>query len=143
MATTAKTAIGAVLNRWNTVGTSGAWQEILEVTALSWDGVQRNIIEVFHLNNSDRYVNKLQGILNSGTITATILYKRDQYITLKEDLETLGNRDYQIVLPDGEALEFSGFISELPLDLGSDDVMQGDVVFAIDGPVDFVSSATP
>ncbi len=142
MPTTAKTAIGAVLNRWNTEGTSGAWQEILEVTSLSWDGVQRNVIEVFQLNNSDRYVNKLQGILNSGTITATILYKRDQYITLKNDLETLGNRDYQIVLPDGEALEFSGFISELPLDMGSDDVMQGDVVFAIDGPVDFVSSAS-
>lgn len=142
MATNAKTAIGARLNRWNTVGTSGAWQEILEVTSLSWDGVQRNIIEVFKLNNADRYVNKLQGILNAGTITATILFTRDQFIQLKTDLETLGNIDYQIVLPDGEGIEFAGFIAELPLDLGSDDVMQGDVVFAIDGSVDFLSTAT-
>jgi hypothetical protein len=137
MPTTAKTAIGAILNRQNGV----AWEEIVEVTSLSWDGVSRNIIEVFQLNNSDLYVNKLQGILNSGTITATILYNETQFGKLKTDLETLGNKKYQIVLPDGEGIEFNGFISELPLDMGSDDVMQGDVVFAIDGPVELQATA--
>ncbi len=143
MATNAKPGIGAILNRWDISGTSGGeWDEIVEVTALSWGGASRNVIETFKLNNSDDYVNKLQGVLNAGSITATINFTQEQLIILKSDMETRGNREYQIVFPDGEGLEFSGFITELPLDLGADDVMAGDVTFEIDGKPDFVSSAS-
>lgn len=142
MSTNAKPGIGAVLNRWNPSPSPGDWDEIVEVTNLSWDGASRESIEVFKLNNSDEYVNKIQGVLNSNTISATVLYTKAQFTKLKSDLETRGNRDYQIVFPDGEGLEWSGFITELPLDIGSDDVMQGDITFEIDGKADFVSVAT-
>ena len=147
MATSAKPGIGAVLRRWATEpidSTTGIWKTIAEVTSLSWSGVSREVIETFVLNNADDYVNKLQGILNAGQISATINYTREQFFDLKQEAETRGNNQYQLELPDGEALEWDGFISELPLDpIGSDDVMQGEVTFEIDGKPDFVSSATP
>ena len=143
MATNAKPGIGAKLNRWDTSATVGVWEEIVEVTALSWGGASRNVIETFKLNNPDDYVNKLQGVINAGTISATVNFTRAQFTQLKADFETRGNISYQIVLPDGEGLEWSGFISELPLDIGADDVMQGEVTFEIDGKVNFLSTATP
>lgn len=141
MSTIAQVGIGARLDRWRTVGTSGSWERVVEVTALSWDGITRNVIETFVLDNSDDYVNKLQGILNAGSITATINYSKDEFNTLKNDMETRGSRPYRIVLPDGEGIVFDGFITELPLDIGSDDVMAGDVAIEIDGSVDFQSTA--
>ncbi len=142
MSTAAKPGIGAVLNRWDDSTSVGVFAEIVEVTNLSWDGPSRESIEVFKLGNSDDYVNKVQGVLNANTISATILFTHDQFIQLKSDLETRGGRDYQIVLPDGEGIEWTGFITELPLDIGSEDVMQGDVTFEIDGKADFVSAAS-
>lgn len=142
MSTEAKPGIGAVLNRWDDSTSTGVWEEIVEVTNLSWDGISRESIEVFKLGNSDDYVNKVQGVLNANTISATVLYTQAQFIQLKADIETRGGRDYQIVLPDGEGIEWTGFITELPLDIGSEDVMQGDVTFEIDGKADFVSTAS-
>lgn len=143
MATAAKPGIGAILNRWDTSGSSGVWQEIAEVTNLSWSGASRNTIEVFRLNNTTEYTNKLQGTLNGGEISATVLFTYAGFQQLKTDLETRGNINYQIVLPDGEGLEWSGFVQELPLDIGADDVMQSEVVFAVDEDVAFLQTATP
>lgn len=142
MSTNARVGIGCKLRRWNTDGTTGVWEEIVEVTNLDWDGPSRESIEVFKLNNSDDYVNKLQGVLNANSVTATILYTKDQFLTLKADMETRGNQNYQLELPDGAALEWEGFIAELPLSMGSGDAIQGDVSFEIDGKADFVSSAS-
>lgn len=142
MSTASKPGIGAILNRWDDTLSVGVWEEIVEVTNLSWDGPSRESIEVFKLNSSDEYVNKVQGILNANTISCTVLFTRAQFIQLKADIETRGNREYQIVLPDGEGIEWTGFITELPLDIGSEDVMQGDVTFETDGKVDFVSAAS-
>lgn len=142
MSTNSKPGIGAILNRWDDSASVGVWEEIVEVTNLGWGGASRNVIEVFKLNNADDYVNKIQGVLNASSITATVLFTKAGFVQLKADLETRGSRNYQIVLPDGEGLEWSGFISELPLDMGSDDVMQGEVTIEVDGKVDFVSSAT-
>lgn len=141
MSTNAKPGIGAVLNR----DEASAWEEVVEVTSLGWGGASRNVIETFKLNNPDDYVNKLQGVLNAGSISATINYTQAQFVKLKADMETRGSLKYQVVLPDGEGLEWNGFISELPLDIGSDDVIQGEVTFEIDGDVSFLTtaSATP
>jgi hypothetical protein len=143
MSTNAKPGIGASFSRWATEAidsTTGQWVELSEVTAIGWGGVSREVIEVFRLNNEDDYVNKLQGVLNAGSISLTINYTREQFFDLKAEMETRGNNQYQLKLPDGEALEFDGFITELPLDIGSDDVMQGEVVIEIDGKPDFVST---
>lgn len=142
MATNAKVGIGTILNKWDDSLSTPAWVEIVEVTALGWGGSSRTVIEVFKLNNADDFVNKLQGILNAGSITATINFTKAGFILLKADHETRGNVEYQIVFPDGEGLEFAGFISELPLDFNSDDVMQGEITIEIDGKADFVSSAS-
>ncbi|KKL10512.1 hypothetical protein LCGC14_2555070 [marine sediment metagenome] len=141
MSTNAKPGIGVVLNRWEDATTSGAWEVISEVQAIGWGGSSRKVIDVFKLDNADEYMNKLQGILDAGTISATILFTQSQFVQLKADHEYRGSRSYQIVFPDGEGLEWDGFISELPLNLGADDAMKGEVVFVIDGKPDFVTAA--
>lgn len=144
MSTEAKPGIGAVFRRWTTEdldSTTGVWKDLVEVTAISWAGISREVIETFRLNNPDDYVNKLQGIMNAGSITLTINYTREQYFDLKDEMETRGNQQYQLELPDGEALEFEGFLTELPLEVGADAAMQGDITIEIDGKPDFVSSA--
>lgn len=141
MSTNAKTGIGVVLNRWEDATTSGAWEVISEVQAIGWGGSTREVINVFKLDNADDYVNKLQGVLDAGAISATILFTQAQFIQLKADHEYSGSRSYQIVFPDGEGLEWDGFIKTLPINWGSDDAMKGEVLFEIDGKPDFVSSA--
>ena len=138
MSTTGKPGIGAQLSRYK----GGVWVRIAEVTNISWDGASRESIEVFKLDTTDEYVNKVQGVLNANSISATIVYTHAEFTLLKAELETRGNGDYQISLPDGQGIEWSGFVSELPLDIGSGDVMQGDVTFMIDGKADYMSSAT-
>jgi len=144
MSTVAKPGIGAVLSRWSQPGatSAGAWVVISEVTKIGWSGASRNVIETFKLDNTDEYVNKLQGILNAGTITATVNYSKAQFDEMKSDYELRGNRMYQIKLPDGEALEWDGFITEYPLDVSADDVMKGEVTWEIDGMIDFLSTAS-
>jgi hypothetical protein len=138
----AKPGIGAILRRWDTSATVGVWQEVVEVTAIGWGGASRQVIETFKLNSTTDFVNKFQGILNGGQISFTINYTFAQYVQLKTDMETRGNIQYQLELPDGEALEWDGFIVELPLDIGSGDVMQGEVVIEIDGQPDLVTTPT-
>lgn len=139
MGTQAKPGIGATFRR----AQGSAWDTVAEITAISYKGPSRNVIETFRLDNSDEYVNKLQGVLNAGSVTLTLNYVREEWYTLKTDMETRGNRQYQILLPDGEAIEFEGFVTEMPLDFGSDDVMKGDVAIEIDGKADYVSSGSP
>jgi hypothetical protein len=138
MSTEAKVGIGVSMRRKN----GSLWQVLAEVTAISIGGTSREVIETFKLNNTDDYVNKLQGVLNAGSISVSMNYTKAQWLVLKSDLETRGTRNYQIRLPDGEALDFYGFITEMPLDLGSDDVMQGDITFEIDGKPDFLTAWT-
>lgn len=137
---TPRSGIGAVLNKWDSV--AGAWVEITYITGMSWDGPSRETIEYFALNQTDSYVSKLRGVINAGSMTVTLLYTSQEFNRMKTDLETDQDQSYQIVLPNGEGIEFDGFISELPLDIGSDDVMQGEMVIEINGKADFVSSAS-
>lgn len=138
MATNAQVALGATLNRWN----GSSWDEIVEVNSISWDGISREVIEVAKLNTTDEYINKLQGLLNANAITASIWYTKAQFTILVSDAETRGNQMYQIAFPNGEGLEFDGFISELPLELATDDAMMGDVTITIDGKADFLSAVS-
>ena len=142
MSSNARTAIGLIFNRWNTDGTTGVWQEILECTNVDWGGLQVNVAETFPLNTVDRYVNKKKGSINSGQITVDVNYLFDQFYQLKQDAEASANGMYQVVLPNGEALEFDGFPVTLPLSLSADAVMQSSIVFEIDGKLDFVSTAS-
>lgn len=141
----AKPGIGAYLKRFATESidsTVGIWITLAEVTSISWTGPSREVIETFVLNNPSDYIDKLQGILNPGQMQFNLNYTREQYFNLKQELEIRGTHQYELVLPDGEALAFDGFISELGLDVESDDVMQGEATIEVVGKPDFISTAS-
>lgn len=138
MATNAQVGLGAVLNRWN----GSDWEEIAEVGSISFDGPTRTVIDVANLNTVDEYINKLQGMLDAGSLSCEIQYIKAQYTTLRTDMETRGNVMYQVAFPNGEGLEFEGFVSELPLDIVTDDSMKHQVTFVIDGKADFLSAVS-
>lgn len=142
MATNAIPGIGAKFNRWDTSGTSGVWVALAEVTNIGLDGPSRESIDVFVLDNPDEYMDKVQGVLNSNAVSITINYTKAQFALLKAEMETRGLKQYQVVLPDGAGITFSGFITELPLENGSDDVIQGDMSIEISGKAEFQSTAT-
>ena len=143
MSTEARPGIGAKLKRWDTSASVGVWDTIAEVFAIDWGGATREVLTAFKLNNSDDYVNKLQGTLNGNSVTASIYFTKNQFAELKTDLETRGNINYQVELPGGEAVEWEGFVTELPLGgIASDALMSGEVVIEIDGKPDFVSAWT-
>lgn len=140
MSTESRPGIGAKLKRWDTSGSSGVWDTIAEVFNIDWGGATREVLTAFKLNNSDDYVNKLQGTLNGNSVTASIYFTKNQFAQLKTDMETRGNINYQIELPNGEGVEWEGFITELPLaGISSDALMTDEIVIEIDGKPDFVS----
>lgn len=143
MASAGKTGIGIIFNRWDVVGTTGLWRPVAEVTNIDMGGISRNVHETFPLSTADKYIAKKQGTINGGQVTVSFNYTKAEFIEMKRDLETSGTVDYQVLFPDGEALEFSGFVTDLPLGMGSDDIMQGDLVIEVDGKPDFQSTATP
>ncbi len=139
MATLAQVALGTVLSYWDGVST---WVEIVEVTSIELNGPTREVIDVGKLNTADEYMNKLQGMLSGGDIAVSINYVESVYETLRTHMETRGNKMYQIALPNGEGLEFEGFITELPMKITTDDAVTHDVSITIDGQADFLSTVT-
>lgn len=138
---TPRTAVGAVLNKWDAV--AGAWVEIAQVGSIDWSGPSREVIEYFALNSPTSYINKAKGRMNAGQMTISLFYTSEVFIRMKTDLEDNSTIfDYQIVLPNGEGLEFSGFPVELPLSMTAEEVMSGDLMLEIDGEASFLSSAS-
>ncbi len=138
MSTLAQVALGTVLSYWD--GTS--WVEIAEVTSIDLNGPTREVIDVGKLNTTDEYMNKLQGMLNGGDVSVSINYVEAGYETLRTHMETRGNKMYQIALPNGEGLEFEGFLTELPMSITTTDAVTHDASIAIDGEADFLSTVT-
>lgn len=132
------TGLGTKLKYWDSDGSK--YEPISNVNTIDWDGPSRNTVEVGGLNPQDEYVRKLQGVLNAGSISANIQYSFSQYDTLKTQEESRGNYHYLVELPDGAGLEWEGYIESLPISIAEDAVMNGDVSFAVDGKVDFVSA---
>ena len=64
-----------------------------------------------------------------------MIFRRDNFDTMKADFEDDGLQNYEILLPDAEttSLEFEGLVMELGLAIPTDDKITMDVTIQVSG----------
>ena len=124
---------GTLFRRWD--GTN--WVDISEIVTITGPGMSRDVIDVTSLASTGGYREFIAGFREPGTVTLAMIFRRDNYNTMKSDFEGDALVNYEIYLPDDEytSLEFEGLVTELPLTIPTDDKVTMDVTIKISGEV--------
>lgn len=135
--------VGTLFRRWNS--TTGAWENIAEITNITGPGMSRESIDTTALDTDGGYRTFITGFRNAGTVTLAMNFRRDEYETMKTDFESDDLQNYEIVLPDDDntSLEFEGLVTELPLAIPPDEKVTADVTIQISGQVNLESGSGP
>lgn len=129
----AKAGVGTQFRRW-----SGAvWVAIAEINSITGPGMTRDTIDVTSLDSIGGYREFIGGFRDGGTVQLTMNFLRASLDTMKTDFEDDTLQGYEIVLPDDETttLEFSGLVTELPLEIPPDDKITMTVSIKVSGQV--------
>ena len=133
MASNAITGVGTVFLRWS--GT--AWVALAEVNSISGPTMTRDFVDVTSLDSTGGYREFITGFRDAGTVSLTMNFTRTTYDLMKTDFESDTAVNYQIVLPDDAttSFEFSGLVTEIPLEIPTDDKITANVTIKISGEV--------
>jgi len=140
MSSEAVTGKGTLFRRW---AAGSGWSNIAEVLSITGPGMSRDVIDVTSLDSTAGYREFIAGFRNAGTVTLSMVFRRDTYDTMKDDFESDDLQNYEVVLPDDEntSLEFEGLVTELPLTIPPDDKVTVDVTIQISGEVTVASGS--
>lgn len=129
----ATSGVGALFRKW----TGTAWADMGEVLSISGPNMSRETIDVTSLASTGGYREFIASFRDPGTVTFNMNFIRSDYDTMKTDFESDTVQDYEIVLPDTEntSLEFSGLVTELPLDISGDAAVTCNVTIKVTGQV--------
>jgi len=135
MASNAISGVGAKFRRWNT--TSGVWENLAEVNSISGPSMTRDFIDVTSLDSTGGYREFIAGFRDGGTVNLTMNFTRTTYDLMKTDFEDDAAQNYEILLPDNDStsFEFEGLVTELPLEIPTDDKVTANVTIKIVGQV--------
>lgn len=130
---TAKAGVGTLFRRWS--GT--AWVNIAEINSISGPNMTRDIIDVTSLDSTGGYREFISGFRDGGTVQLSMNFIRASLDTMKTDFESDDLQNYEIVLPDDEntSIEFTGMVTELPLEIPPDDKITMTVSIKVSGQV--------
>lgn len=132
--------VGTIFRRWD----GSAYQDIGQINSISGPTMTRNTIDTTSLDTTGGYRTFIAGFRDPGTITLNMNFTRDTYEVMKDDFESDTEKDYEILLPDVEntSLNFSGLVTELPLDIPTDDKVTANVTIKISGQVSLNSGSS-
>ena len=135
--------VGTVFLRWDTdsATSSGEWTEWAEINSISGPSMSRDSIDVTSLDSTGGYREFIAGFRDGGTVTLNMNFTRDTYDDAKEDFQDDEAQYYEIVLPDGTSFEFSGLVTELPLEITADDKVTANVTIKVAGEVEVNSGS--
>lgn len=135
MASNAISGVGTKFRRWNT--TSGVWENLAEVNSISGPSMTRDFIDVTSLDSTGGYREFIAGFRDGGTVNLTMNFTRTTYDLMKTDFEDDAAQNYEILLPDNDStsFEFEGLVTELPLEIPTDDKVTANVTIKIVGQV--------
>ena len=135
MASNAISGVGTVFQRWNT--STGLWVKLAEVNSISGPSMTRDFIDVTSLDSTGGYREFIAGFRDGGTVNLTMNFTRTTYDLMKTDFEDDAAQNYEILLPDndGTSFEFEGLVTELPLEIPTDDKVTANVTIKIVGQV--------
>lgn len=110
---------------------------LAEVNSITGPGMTRDFIDVTSLDSTGGYREFTAGFRDGGTVTLNMNFTRATYALMKQDFEDDEVQDYEIVLPDVDAtsVEFLGLVTELPLNIPTDDKITADVTIKVSGQV--------
>ena len=133
MASNAIAGVGTSFRKWS----GGVWVPIAEITSISGPTMTRDFIDVTSLDSTSGYREFITGFRDAGTVSLTMNFTRATYDSMKADFESSVLQNYEIFLPDddGTSLEFTGLVTELPLEIPTDDKITANVTIKISGPV--------
>lgn len=128
--------VGTAFKRSN-MQSSPTFTAIAEVNNITGPSMSRDTIDVTSLDSTGGYREFIGGFRDGGTVNFNMNFTLAGYNNMKDDFEDSALRDYQIVLPDAGAttFEFSGLVTELPLEIPMDDKITCAVTIKISGAV--------
>jgi len=131
MSSQATAGVGTKFKKWS----SGAWVEIAEIKSISGPGMSKESIDVTSLTSTGGYREFIGSFKDAGTITLSMIFRRDTYEIMKTDFESSDLKNYEIILPDdeGTTLEFEGLVTELGLEVAAGDAITSDVTIKVSG----------
>jgi predicted secreted protein len=131
--TNAVSSVGALLKKY----TGTAWVSVGEVINISGPTMSRETIDVTSLASTGGYREFIVGLRDPGTLTFTMNFTRSDYDAMKADFESDTEVDYEMILPDDDVttLEFSGLITELPLNLDPGSQITCNITIKVTGQV--------
>lgn len=131
--TNAVSSVGALLKKY----TGTAWVSVGEVINITGPSMSRETIDVTSLASTGGYREFIAGFRDPGTVTFTMNFTRSDYDTMKTDFESDTEVDYELILPDDDVttLEFSGLVTELPLNLDPGSQITCNITIKVTGQV--------
>jgi predicted secreted protein len=131
--TNAVSSVGALLKKY----TGTAWVSVGEVINISGPTMSRETIDVTSLASMGGYHEFIAGFRDPGTLTFTMNFTRSDYDAMKADFESDTEVDYEMILPDDDVttLEFSGLVTELPLNLDPGSQITCNITIKVTGQV--------
>ena len=133
MASAAFSGVGTTFRRW-----SGAtWAPIAEVNSISGPSMSRDTIDVTSLDSTGGYREFITGFRDPGTVQLTMNFTDATYNLMKADFDSAVAGNYEILLGNAiqTSLEFSGLVTELPIEVTADDKVTSTVTIKISGEV--------
>lgn len=120
------------------MATSPTFTAIAEVNSINGPSMSREFYDVTSLDSTGGYREFIGGFRDGGEITLNMNFTAAGYEDMKDDFESDTAVDYQIVLPDAgnTTLQFSGFVTALPLSIPTSDKVTCDVTIKISGQVE-------
>ncbi len=133
MASEGIAGIGTLFRRWDGVN----WVNISEIKNISGPSKSRTTIDVTSLDSTGGYKEFIAGLKDPGGVTLAMIFRRDTYDIMNDDFEDDLLQNYEIFLPDAEytSFEFEGLVTELPLNIPTDEAITMDVVIKVSGEV--------
>lgn len=141
MASNAISGVGTKIYR----RAAGEWLPMAEVNSISGPGMSRETIDVTSLDSNAGYREFISGIRDAGTVSLSMNFTNDTYSQAKADFESDVANEYKIVVnnPTQTTLQFSGLVTELPLNIEVADKISADVTIKISGAVTLTDGITP
>ena len=125
--------VGTVFQRWN----GSAWVKLAEVNSISGPSMTRDFIDVTSLDSTGGFREFITSFRDGGTVSLTMNFTRTTYDVVFADFEDDEPHYYEIVLPDDDntSFEFCGYVTELPLEIPTDDKITANVTIKVSGKV--------